>query len=150
MLNRWFAGALTGGLATYLFDPELGARRRRHLIAVWRENESTAKEAQQMAMRAAAQMEPLAYRITGGRWPARDRGMEVGGVVPLLLGTAIGGALVYFFDPESGARRRLRARSFLQEKRDATTATVTDAISRGRHTAEEQVRNARSQVSGRI
>ena len=150
MLNRWFAGAVTGGLATYFLDPELGERRRRNLVAVWRENEGTAREAQQMAARAVAQMEPIAYRLSGGRWPARDPGMEVGGVMRLLLGTAIGGALVYFLDPQSGAARRRRAVSFLQEKRDATTTNVADAMKRARKTAEQEVRNARSEVTGRI
>jgi hypothetical protein len=150
MLNRWSAGALCGGLAVYFLDPDLGERRRRRLTAVWRENEGTAREAQQLAVRAAAQMEPLARQLTGGRWPVREETrMEAGGVGRLLVGTALGATLIYFFDPDNGPARRRRAISFLQEKREATTTTVTDTLRRGRELAEEKMRRAEPQVAGR-
>jgi gas vesicle protein len=41
-----------------------------------------------------------------------------------LLGVAIGGAAVYFFDPQNGVRRRAQLRAWLDESRVSETSAM--------------------------
>lgn len=160
MMNRWVAGVVSGSLIGYFLDPEHGDERRRRLVGVWYENQDKAREASQVASRAAAQIEPFAReaagRLTGGRWlPARRQTpIEAGGMVKLVAGGVIGGALVYLLDPERGPRRRRRILSFFQEKSDAAidagreaTSNVAGKLKLARDQAEGQVRHAREAVA---
>ena len=45
----------------------------------------------------------------------------------MLMGAAIGGALVYFLDPENGARRRQKVRDWWEQNREPVMNTATAA-----------------------
>ena len=89
-----------------------------------------ARDVRRLRARTAARAKPLARLLTGGRWSARGRRFDVRGVGPILAGTAIGAALIYFID----RRRR-------------TSSNVAPTVRWGRAVAGQQIRNARSKVT---
>src|SRR5665213_84015 len=112
-MKRLTMGAVLGGLAVYLFDPELGEERRERLSSIWRENRGSVVQAGRVASQAAESARPLARRMTKAV------------SLPKLIGAAvIGGTLVYFLDPVKGSARRQRLLSAWQEKRHSTLEAV--------------------------
>ena len=113
-MNRLTMGAVFGGLAVYLFDPESGEKRRERLISLWRENQDSAVQAGRVVSQAAESARPLARRMTkavgrGDLTKAFDRGGPAISLPKLLGAAAIGGTLVYFLDPAKGSERRQSA-----------------------------------------
>jgi len=130
-MNRLTVGAALGGLAVYLFDPELGEERRERLLSLWRENRGSAVQAGRAASQAAESARPLARRLT----------KAVG--LPKLIGAAvIGGTLVYFLDPVKGSERRQRLLSAWQEKRHSM-------LEAGRQAARQTAKAVKAQA-GRV
>jgi gas vesicle protein len=138
-MKRLAMGAALGGLAVYLYDPELGEERRGRLSSLWRENRDTAMQAGRVASDAVESARPLAERM--GRAVSRrdwaeafDRRRPGAGLPVLICAAAIGGALVYFFvDPVKGSERRERLLAILQEKSRSTLDAGREAA---RQTAE--------------
>lgn len=64
----------------------------------------------------------------------------------LLMGALIGGAAVYFLDPEHGPERRARLRSWWEQNRDTVTDTATSAAS----TAQAKVNEASARVGDKV
>jgi gas vesicle protein len=129
-MNRLAMGAALGGLAVYLYDPELGEERRERLFSLWQENRGSAVQAGRAVSQAAESARPLARRMTkavGRReWAeAFDRGRPPIGLTKLIGAAVIGGTLVYFLDPVEGAERRQRLLS-----------AVEAALQAARHTAK--------------
>jgi gas vesicle protein len=124
-MNRLTMGAALGGLAVYLFDPDLGEERRERLLSLWREYRGSALQAGRAASRAVESARPVARRMTkavgqGDRAEALDRGRPAVSL-PILLGAAaIGGILVYFLDPVEGVERRQRLLSTWQDLRPSS------------------------------
>ena len=114
-MNRLAIGAALGGLAVYLYDPELGENRRGRLFDLWRENRNGALQAGRTASETIESARPLARRIRKavgrGDWTlAGERGRPSAGLLPVLIGAAaVGGTVVYFMDPLKGSARRLAA-----------------------------------------
>jgi hypothetical protein len=113
-MKRLAIGAALGGLAVYLYDPELGENRRGRLSALWQENRNGALRAGRTASETLESARPLARSITKairhGNWaPAPDRGRPVATLTRLIGAAAVGGAVVYFLDPVEGSARRLLA-----------------------------------------
>lgn len=50
-MGRFFFGALVGGAAIYLLDPQRGQERRRKLASWWRENQGAMGKVGKMAAR---------------------------------------------------------------------------------------------------
>jgi gas vesicle protein len=46
-----------------------------------------------------------------------------------LLGAVVGGSLVYFFDPKSGAERRARLRAWLEQSREPVLTSARETAS---------------------
>jgi gas vesicle protein len=110
-MKRLSMGAALGGLAVYLFDPELGEERRERLFSLWRKNRGSAVQVGRAASQAAESARPLARRMTKavgrGDWAeALDRGRPMVSLSKLIGAAAVGGALVYFLDPVKGSERR--------------------------------------------
>jgi gas vesicle protein len=63
-----------------------------------------------------------------------------------LLGVVIGGALVYFFDPRSGAERRERLRSRWEESREPILNTARETAS----AAQENVSQLGDQATAKV
>ena len=63
-----------------------------------------------------------------------------------LLGVVIGGALVYFFDPRSGAERRARLRSRWEKSREPILNTARETAS----AAQENVSQLRDQATAQV
>ena len=113
-MKRLALGAALGGLAVYLYDPELGENRRGRLNSLWRENRNSALQAGRTASETIDSARPLASRISkaiGSRgWPVViERGRRATSLSTLLGAAALGGAAVYFMDPVKGSARRLSA-----------------------------------------
>jgi hypothetical protein len=113
-MKRIALGAALGGLAVYLYDPELGEDRRGRLSSLWRENRNTVLKAGRTASETIDSARPLARRITKavgrGSWPVViERGRRATTLPGLIGAAAIGGALVYFLDPVKGSARRVSA-----------------------------------------
>lgn len=122
-MNRVTIGAALGGAAVYFFDPQRGEDRRRRVQSLWRENRDTALEVERGVSQSAESMRPLVRRmkhgLERGDW-AEGRGPNwVPGVTGIIIAAALGGALVYFLDPENGLVRRQRVLSFLGEQQGA-------------------------------
>jgi hypothetical protein len=118
-MKRLAMGAALGGLAVYLFDPDLGEERRERLLSHWREYRGSAMEAGRAASQAAESARPLARRVTKavgrGDWAeAFNRGRPAVGLRKLIGAAAIGGVLVYFLDPVHGSERRQWLLSYLE------------------------------------
>ena len=128
-MKRLTMGAALGGLAVYLFDPELGDERRARLFSLWRENRGSVVQAGQAASQAVESARPLARHITKavgrGDWAqAFDRGRPAVSLPKLIGAAAIGGTLVYFLDPVHGSERRQWLLSKLDAGRQAARQTV--------------------------
>jgi len=114
-MKRIALGAALGGLAVYLYDPELGENRRGRLFALWTENRNGALQAGRTATETIESARPLARRISKaigrGDWTlAGERSRPSARLLPVLMGAAaIGGTVVYFMDPLKGSARRLAA-----------------------------------------
>jgi gas vesicle protein len=63
-----------------------------------------------------------------------------------LLGAVIGGSLVYFFDPKSGAERRARLQGRWEENREPIMSTASKAAS----TAQESATQLSGQATARV
>jgi len=135
-MNRLAMGAALGGLAVYLYDPELGEERRERLFSLWQENRGSAVQAGRAVSQAAESARPLARRMTkavGRReWAeAFDRGRPPIGLTKLIGAAVIGGTLVYFLDPVEGAERRQRLLSAVKAvtpHADRVSDQVADAV----------------------
>ena len=113
-MNRLAIGAALGGLAVYLYDPELGENRRGRLSSLWHQNRGGVLNAGRAASETIDSARPMARRISraiGRRdWPmAVDRGRPAASLPRLIGAVALGGAVVYFMDPVEGSARRLQA-----------------------------------------
>jgi hypothetical protein len=110
-MKRLAVGAALGGLAAYLYDPKLGAERREQLYSLWQDNRDTAVQARQTASRVLESARPVARRVTKavgrGDWAQMFERRRPSASFPKLIGAAaVGGALMYFFDPVRGSERR--------------------------------------------
>ncbi len=127
-MKRLAMGAALGGLAVYLFDPELGEERRERLLSLWRENRSSAVQAGRVTSQAAESARPVVRRMTkamGRDWAeAFDRRPPAVNLPKLIGAAAIGGTLVYFLDPVHGPERRQWLLSRLAAGRQAARQTV--------------------------
>lgn len=71
----------------------------------------------------------------------------------MLLGAAMGGALVYFLDPEHGARRRERVREWWEQNREPVMSTAASAASTAQAKVNEtsvRVAETVNQASGKV
>jgi gas vesicle protein len=64
----------------------------------------------------------------------------------MLFGAAVGGALVYFLDPDQGQRRRERVRSWWEQNREPVMNTAAAAAS----TAQARVNETSAMVSEKV
>jgi len=150
-MKRIALGAALGGLAVYLYDPELGENRRGRLSSLWRENRNSALQAGRTASETIDSALPLARRITKaigrGTWPVViERGRRSMSLPGLIGAAAIGGAVVYFMDPVKGSARRMSA---IVAARGAArhVASIAEPV-RGR--VEDQVTDAADRFKSRV
>ncbi len=71
----------------------------------------------------------------------------------MLLGAAMGGALVYFLDPAHGARRRERVRDWWEQNREPMMSTAASAASTAQARVNEtsaRVTETVNQASGKV
>jgi hypothetical protein len=113
-MKRIAIGAALGGLAVYLYDPELGENRRGRLSSLWRENRHGVLQAGRSAGERIDSALPLARRIgktiRRGDWPlVIDRRRSPAAVPTFIAAAAAGGAVVYFMDAVEGSARRRQA-----------------------------------------
>ncbi len=166
-MRRLTIGAALGGLAVYLFDPELGEERRERLFSLWRENRGSAVQAGRAAVQAAESARPLARRMTKavgrGDWAEPFGRGRPAASLPTLIGAAvigaavIGGALVYFLDPVKGPERRQwllstwqeTRRSALEAGRQAARQTA-EAVKPHRGIVRDQVADAVEGVKSKV
>lgn len=127
-MDRITIGAALGGAAVYFLDPQRGENRRQRVQSLWRENRDTAFEVGDEVSQAAESIRPLVRRVKRG-FGRGDR-TEVGGpswvpgVAGIIIAAALGGALIYFLDPENGPSRRQRVLNVkLRVKQVATEAS---------------------------
>jgi hypothetical protein len=150
-MKRLAMGAALGGLAVYLYDPELGEERRERLFSLWREYRGSAVQAGRAASEAAESARPLARRVTkaiGRRDWARafDRGRPSVSLPKLIGAAAIGGTLVYFLDPVNGSERRQWLLSVAQQTAQAVkphAGRVSDQVADGDEGVKSKVRDMR-------
>jgi hypothetical protein len=150
-MNRLAIGAALGGLAVYLYDPELGENRRGRLSSFWQENRNGALQAGRTASETIDSARPLARRITKaigrGSWPpAIDRGRPTASLARLIGAAALGGALVYFMDPVKGSARRLQA---LETGRSAVRQ-IANIVTPVRGQIGDQVSNAVERIKSKV
>jgi gas vesicle protein len=141
-MKRLTMGAALGGLAVYLFDPELGEERRERLFSLWRENRGSAVQAGRAASQAAESSRPLIRRMSKaigrGDWAeAFDRRRSAVSLPKLIGAAAIGGTLVYFLDPVKGSERRQRLLSALEAGRQAARQTAKAVKPNASHGSDE-------------
>jgi hypothetical protein len=112
-MKRIAIGAALGGLAVYLYDPELGETRRERLSSLWHENRNGVLQAGRTASETIDSARPLARRITTsigrGDWRLGRRIRPVASLPGFVGAVAVGGAVVYFMDPIEGGARRQQA-----------------------------------------
>ena len=124
-MDRITIGAALGGAAVYFLDPQQGEDRRRRVQSLWRENRDTAFEVGGGLSEAAESVRPLVRRVKRGfrrgDWTEGGGPNWVPGVTGIIIGAALGGALMYFLDPENGPRRRQRVLSVKMRAKDAAT-----------------------------
>jgi len=122
-MSRFTIGAALGGAAVYFFDPLQGEDRRRRVQSLWRENRDTAFQVGGGVTQAAESMRPLVGRVKRrleqGDWAEDTRRSWVPALGGVAAATALGGALVYFLDPQNGLVRRKRILTFLGEEQGA-------------------------------
>jgi len=150
-MKRIAIGAALGGLAVYLYDPELGERRRGRLSSLWSENRNSALQARRAASDTIDSARPMARRITRaigrGSWPVViERGGRAISLPGLVGAAAVGGVVVYFMDPVRGSARRSSA---WDAARGAArhVASITEPV-RGR--VEDQVTDAADRFKSRV
>lgn len=150
-MKRIALGAALGGLAVYLYDPELGENRRGRLSSLWHENRDSALQAGRTASETIDSARPLARRITKaigrGNWPlVIERGRRATSLPGLIGAAAVGGAVVYFMDPVKGSARRTSA---LDAGRRAARqiADITEPV---RGHVGDQVTNATERIKSRV
>ena len=153
-MKRLAMGAALGGLAVYLFDPELGEERRERLFSLGRENLGSAVQAGRAARQAAESARPLARRMTKavgrGDWAkAFDRGRPSVSLPKLIGAAAVGGTLVYFLDPVHGSERRQWLLSRLEAGRQAARQTV-NAVKPQAGRVSDQVADAVEGVKSKV
>ena len=150
-MKRIALGAALGGLAVYLYDPELGEHRRGRLTSLWRENRNSALKAGRTASETIDSARPLARRITNaigrGSWPVViERGRRATTLPGLIGAVAIGGAVVYFMDPVKGSERRMSA---LDAGRRAVRQ-IASMVEPVRSRVEDQVTDAADRFKSRV
>lgn len=122
-MSRFTIGAALGGAAVYFFDPLQGVDRRRRVQSLWSENRDTALQVGGGVSQAAESMRPLVRRmkrgLEQGDWAEVAGRGWVPAVTGIFVATAVGGALVYFLDPQNGLVRRKRILTFLGEEQGA-------------------------------
>lgn len=122
-MDRITIGAALGGAAVYFLDPQRGEDRRRRVQSFWRENRDTAFEVGGGVSQAAESVQPLVRRVKRGfgrgDWTEGGGPNWVPGVTGIIVAAALGGALMYFLDPENGPRRRQRVLSMKLRAEDA-------------------------------
>jgi gas vesicle protein len=64
----------------------------------------------------------------------------------MLLGAVIGGTLVYFLDPQNGARRRERVREWWEQNREPVMDSATSAAS----TVQAKASDASAKVNAKV
>ncbi|MDQ6720262.1 MAG: hypothetical protein M3003_05635 [Candidatus Dormibacteraeota bacterium] len=153
-MNRLATGAALGGLAVYLYDPELGEERRERRLSLWQENRGSAVQAGRAVSQAAASARPLARRLTKavgrGEWAEAFDRRRPRIDLPKLIGAAvIGGTLVYFLDPVEGAQRRQRLLSALEAALQAARHTAR-AVKPHADRASDQVAEAVEGVKSKV
>jgi gas vesicle protein len=153
-MNRLAVGAVLGGLAVYLYDPELGEERRERLLSVWRENRDSAVHAGRVASQAVESARPLARRMTkkaaGIDWAEPfDRSRPAAGLRKLIGAAAIGGTLVYFLDPVKGSERRQWLLSALESGLQAAQRTAK-AVKPHAVRVSDQVADAAKGVKSKV
>lgn len=123
-MNRITIGAALGGAAVYFLDPQRGEDRRERLQSFWRENRDTAFEVGGGVSQAAESVRPLVRRVKRGfgrgPWTEGGRPNWVPRVTVIVIAAALGGALMYFLDPENGPGRRQRVLSVKLRARHAS------------------------------
>jgi hypothetical protein len=144
-------GAALGGLAAYLYDPELGEIRRGRLSSLWDENRNAVLRAGRDASETVESARPVARRLTkaigSAKWPSRIARGRSAVSWPTLMGAAVvGGALVYFMDPVNGPARRLQVLGTSRKAVDRVANMVRPA---GAHIGD-QVTNAVERIKSRV
>jgi hypothetical protein len=152
-MNRLTIGAAFGGLAVYLFDPDLGEERRERLSSLWREYRGSAAQAGRAVSQAAESAGPMARRVTkgvgrGDRAEAFDRGRPAISLLKLIGAAAIAGTLVYLLDPVKGSERRQRLLSAWQETRHSTLEAARQAARQAAKAVTTQADRVSDQVAG--
>ncbi len=64
----------------------------------------------------------------------------------MLFGAVVGGSLVYFLDPQQGARRRARVRAWWEQNREPVMSTAASAAS----TAQSKVSETSARVGEKV
>lgn len=109
-MSRFKIGALLGGAAVFFFDPQQGEDRRRRLQSLWRDNSDAVLQVGAGASQAAESMRPLVRRmrrgLKQGDWAGNSGVSWVPAVTGIFVASVLGGALVYFLDPQNGLVRR--------------------------------------------
>ncbi|GEM_PF-585422 len=140
-MNRLALGAVLGGIAVYLYDPELGEVRRERLFSLWRENRESAVQIGRSASQTAESAGPLARRVTEAvrhsDWgEAFNRPRRGAPLTALIGGAVLGGVLVYFLDSSKGSERRQWLLTALQEKQHSTLGVGRRAVRKTAETVE--------------
>ncbi|HCG01153.1 MAG TPA: hypothetical protein DEV93_11490 [Chloroflexi bacterium] len=150
-MNRLAIGAALGGLAVYLYDPELGENRRGRLSSLWQENRNVALQAGRTASQTIDSARPMARRVSKaigrGDWAkALDRRRPSASLPGLIVAAAFGGAVVYFMDPLKGTARRLSAMGAGRR----AVRRIADMVNVGPGHVEDQVAGTVGHVKSKL